>query len=446
MKLPKLGRKQKIFSRLIVICVAVGAFFMRDVIEANWNYNSVYAAAKAEGAIISADDLRKRYGATDEENAAPVLNRVMANLAKIPKDERDQLMDQVATLGLLWSSKPRAPLKSKSTLTPIEALEKIETTMVGIEACLSKPKCDFHYRWEDGPYLLLPQFTDMKLFARILTIRGRLLAQEGRTAESGAKFKLALHIGKLAGDAPILIAALVRIAIDALAFRQMSEAASEAPKDAALRIELRKALTGWGGPMDPRRAIAFELSDNWNLSSHILEYMKKGETMDDHSFWGRALIPAVYVPGVTRSWRMRSLQYCRVMNKILKNSLGDPLLAHGAALQSDQYFEEFQSGLSNLLSAIFMPDFTQAFSHLVQDIANREVLLASLDVLDERQKLGHWPATLPVDRRDPFGSGELCYRIDGEHARIWSIGIDHKDSEGKTKQEDKESDDLVVRL
>lgn len=415
---------------------------MRDVIEANWNYNSVYEAAKAEGAIVTAGDLRARYGATDEENAAPILKPIFARLEALSKDPKNK--KQLQVIDREASERATAPIPPKDGGPTLEeSLTVVESSLVGIESCLAKPKCDFRYEWEKGINLAFPEFTYFRQAIRTIAIRGRLLALAGNPKEAAEKFKLALHLSRLTGDSPVLIAALVRASTSAFVFREIEAVIAARPTDSELRSLVRKAMLARDKPIDPRRAFEAELFFNWDMTTHLPAYLEdNGTGIDDQGYLRRIS----YIPGVTRAWRTRSLQYCRLMLRILKGTHGDPILASGAAMQVDSYLADYETGLSNYLGAILMPVFTQAFSSFVQDIANREVLLASLDVLDERQKLGHWPATLPVDRRDPFGSRELRYRVDGDHVRVWSIGKDHKDSGGKAKKEDKESDDLVVRL
>ena len=428
-KLPKLGRKQKVFSQLIVLCIAGAAFFMRDVIEANWNYNSVYAAAKAEGAIITADDLRKRYGAKDEENAAPILQVAIDRWNTIPKAKQESIGDVVRD-SLSYDGIRFYSNRKKDRISLTEALKITDWVMADIQSSMRKSSCDFKYKWELGSALSFPELAPLRLMCRALSVQGRSLAHSGHTQEAVAKFKLALHLGDLIADTPAIFPKLFKFRIDEELFREMSSAAKNRPKDAQLRLLLRTLAIDSQKPFGARAAfdgLLFSIRTMAKEPPSVLE-------------------PHASIPGVQRSWRTRALESCIRIHRATKDLPEDPILLGEALSQTKEDPLADQPGLSNTWNAILMPAYWQVGVRILEDIANRELLLASLDVLDERQRLGHWPSTLPVDRRDPFGSGSLRYRVDGEHARIWSIGKDHKDSGGKTKKEDKESDDLVVRL
>lgn len=428
-------KKRKVWKWVLLALAATGIYFYRDVLEANMAYASNYELAKSEGAMVTADDLRKRYGASDSENAGPLLQQLRAKWEAEPENLRHERRKAFqALLGVPWPKPKGTQISLPSHEMQIKALEESEKVVEGLDDVLSKPKCDFHYEWERGTSLALPEFTFLKEAAQLCAARGTVLVNEGKAVEAAHKFRLALHIGKLTGDTPCLFASLVQCAINSIATRSIESALRQRPTDAALRQEIRSLMADFSEPIDPIPPLDGELFFTSHCTLHI-EELTEG-LAEDPPF-------ASKVPGVVRAWQSRAFASClrRKREMVIMNH--DPV--RGVGIMRDSAPSDSQ-GLSYYLLNVLDPVLSQSMIAFVRDIVHRDLLLCTLDVLDARQKNGAWPKTLPVPRRDPFGSKMLNYEVRGERVRIWSIGQDYKDSRGRTKNEENDSDDILVEL
>lgn len=418
---------------LVGIGVLATSYYLRDVIQANWIHNSVYETAKLEGAIVTAQDLRDRYGAKDKENAAPILTAAMADWDKLPKSLAKQV--QPAFEDSIYSTpKPRTP---EELALADAAVIQAEARISRLAGTLTKEKCDFKYDWNQDAMVLFPQFTYCKNFVKVLSARARTLARQGKVAEAIERWNLALHISRLCGEAPILLAGLARISGESIALRSMSLAIAESRDNQALRAELRTLLKDGLTPISPERYLDGELFF-YNHATTLTGFEDVSDAILESPLGKHARIP-----GAIRAWRTRMFEYCILQKRRFRAIGGDPVRALGVAWDMQL---EGREGVSYTLGNLFEPTLDEAFSAFVRPTAHHSALLSALDVLDARQKLGHWPETLPVSRRDQFGAKPLRYRRNGNGVRIWSVGADYEDSNGQTKAENENSDDIVVRL
>lgn len=427
------SRGWQITSLLAGVAVLGATYYLRDVIHANWIHNSVYETAKREGAIVTAQDLRDRYGAKDQDNAAPIITAAMADWDKLP----DALVGQLQPIFEdSYYSRPKGYGEVEQALA-YAALVRLDAELGNLTGTLAKDKCDFKYDWDQGAMVLFPQFTYFKNFVKVLSARARILAGQGKVAEAIERWNLALHICHLSGEPPILIAGLVRVACESLVMRSIAVAIAESRDNQALRAQLRALLAEGLTPISPERYLDGELFF-YNHATTLTGFEDVGDDI-----LGSPLGKHARIPGAIRAWRTRMFEYCIRQKRQLKAIGGDPVRALGVEWDPPLQGRE---GVSYTLGKLMEPTLQQAFSAFVKPLATHDALVSALEVLDARQKLGRWPDALPVLRPDPFGSKSLRYRRDGTGVRIWSIGPDFKDSNGQTKPENKDSDDIVIRL
>lgn len=434
----KKGRWWRWVHGVVILAVVVGLWLVRDVFEEAWAHSSEFEAAKREGAIVTAEDLRKLCAVKDEDNAAPILRPLLPKAPTYDSGPAIAINNYIST-----QTTSVTPGTHKEPIPSIEeALKQLDATVGDLSALLSKPGCDFDKRWEDGANLAFAEFGPMKSLAKIECARAKWQAEHGKQLEAVKHFRIAFKLGKFAADSPTLIGALVRIAFDAITFNSIQGVAKSLPNDADLRKELRGLLEEWSDPGTMTKPMLGELFFNWHTAQHLNEY---SSAVQDPDFGENGLGFPSRFPIVRTAWKTRSLRFCRSMRRTLDQTHGDPAAFFGASAAPENV-EPDSRKVSTMLDAMLIPVFSNAGKSFMKRTASYEVCFAVLELLDERQRLGHWPAKLPVQRRDPFGGQPLKYEVVGDHAKIWSIGMDFTDSHGKSKKEDQESDDIVAEL
>lgn len=434
-------RGWRVATKVVGVSLVVGpTYLLRDVIQANWIYNSVYETAKREGAIVTAADLRAITAVPDAENAAPI---IMAEVAKW-RERKDSGLRKV-----LDSLKPLEITPSYGTPKPTEAelaearhvLAKVSAELKPLEAVLAKPHCNFKHDWEQGPALIFPELAFIYGAVKVTSLQAAEYVKQGRVAEGVQKYRLGFHLGRLIGETPVLSSAQVQVKGNATLRESIANSLAKPPSESFLK-QIRELCEEFSTPIDPRHAMRGELFFNWDMARRVIERSSGPTHPENHEV--EVVLQLAMIPGVERSWKTRSLEWCIATNRKLKLSHGDPIRSSALVAIRRDFNDE--SGLSNYLSGILQPNFGVSHEAYVRDIAGHDALLATLDVLDARQKLGRWPDALPVSRRDPFGARTLRYRKDGTGVRIWSIGPDFKDDNGLPKSEKSDSDDIVIKL
>ncbi len=434
--------KSRKFWRWVLISAAflicLGLWLVRDVFEAAWAYSDEYEAAKREGAIVSADDMRRMCAVKPEDNAAPILSAIFPKLPDSKSGLTLAVEGYLSPTKNLQNTGPR-----QQPMPTIErALKEVDAITGDLSLLLTKSGCDFNKQWEQGENIVFSEFAPIKQLAKIQCARGRYSAEQGNQEEAAKQFRIAFKLGQFAADSPTMIGALVGQAIDAIVFSTISNVAKSLPNDASLRAQLRSVLQDWSSPGDMTRPIIGEMYFSWSNSRYVSDDLATGENSD---YVHPCVAFAARFPIVRTAWKTNALRWCRRIRKNLTETHGDPA-AYMGATALDTYSETEPDNVSTMLGDMLAPTFTGAGRSYIRRTAGYEVCFATLEVLDERQRLAKWPAKLPVQRRDPFGNNPLKYEVVGDHARIWSIGMDHVDSHGKKYSEDHNSDDISVQL
>jgi hypothetical protein len=86
-----------------------------------------------------------------------------------------------------------------------------------VELGAQRRDCDWDFWLRDEAYaLMLPEIQEMRSLARLVALRARLAILDGETDEAFRWIQIGLTMGRHAAEGPILIQALVGLAIDAL--------------------------------------------------------------------------------------------------------------------------------------------------------------------------------------------------------------------------------------
>jgi hypothetical protein len=130
-----------------------------------------------------------------------------------------------------WVSGPIAKVPREDARKQLEIFESV---LHEVELGATRASCDWEFdRRQEGIRLLLREIQEMRAVARIVALRARLAILDGKTDEALHWIETGLVVGRHVGDGPIVIQALVGIAIDMTIVRCLEDAI-QAPGTASL--------------------------------------------------------------------------------------------------------------------------------------------------------------------------------------------------------------------
>ena len=224
--------------------------FIRDVRNGPKELKRQRARARRMGVPLNGKELVPEPP-RDEDNAAVIYRQLMDLLKAHPVD-RD-VLDPI-----LYDSRRR-----ELTVDEVAAARKLihqrRDVMDLIYQATDRPVCDFARDWDQGTWLTFPEFSFLRLCARLLRVEGYVLAREGRYAEAigvqARGFRLAQH----AASDPSLLGLLVGAAIDGIALQGMEDLLHMAGRRQDVPAAVRDALEAPRPHYDFKRALTGEV-------------------------------------------------------------------------------------------------------------------------------------------------------------------------------------------
>lgn len=213
---------------VLAVGSVVGALQVRDA-QVNAEYRNSLAAAWKEGLPTTVEQFETLLPkVADKDNAAPYyaqLKRVTLPKAYDGRTER----------AIFWNPSP-ADIATAKTALSVYARE-----IALVRKATKLPGCRFDRKWEDGAAVLLPEFAQMKAVAKMLTIRGALIAETdpaGAIAETRTIRKMADH----ARQEPLEISQLVGTSLDRIALLALARWAFRYPQIPEYRQEIARIV------------------------------------------------------------------------------------------------------------------------------------------------------------------------------------------------------------
>ncbi len=185
----------------------------------------------------------------EEENAAPLYVQLNSYYTTHPLTGADLILD--TTKGVrLPTPQEHAQLR--------QGVQHRQDILRRVHQAAKRPFCAFNRNYAQGASLLLPEYAKMRAGVRALTAESTLLLADGKPLDAIQNQELGFKTAQHAATAPILIANLVAVALDAITLRNME-----------------KVLYAAGE--QPRVAQAVEQSIAQNWKPHSLAYGMRGE-------------------------------------------------------------------------------------------------------------------------------------------------------------------------
>lgn len=135
-------------------------------------------------------------------------NQADAAKAPAPAERRPSAEERIVK----WIDGPIAEIPRAQAE---EILQIYRGALREAELGATRSHCDWEFdRRKEGIYLLLPEIQEMRTLARLVSLRARLAILDGDTDAAMHWIEVGMTMGRHTGDGPILIQALVGLAID----------------------------------------------------------------------------------------------------------------------------------------------------------------------------------------------------------------------------------------
>jgi hypothetical protein len=300
-----------------------------------------------------------------------------------------------------------------------------------------------------------------------LRLRSVALLAEGRSEEALADLLLGLRTSDALADEPILISALVRIAIDVLMMQPIWEGCREHRWTEPQLVAIQRALAERDYLGQMRRGLEGERvltgasydvlarSDfaSWLLGRDSSLAWMAGQGDDETGFrWLVAVMPAGWV----RQNQVLHGRYLRAIVEDLERARFHKDLPR-EGLRLDEFILHAPPRM--MITRMLAPAVDRAWNRAFVMEANRRMAMVAMALERHRLARGDYPSelaaltpaylgTLP---EDPMTGEPLRYaRLDGGDYRLYSVGLDHGDDggergerSGKSRSDSEGPSDLV---
>ena len=418
----------------VTVCLGLALFGLRHKLlqsvplyyQAAGTLPNEIKAARQEGLPMTPADLVRPIAVPDARNGA-LLYAQIARVNVYPKADAFLI----------------AVIKGKATDADREAARRLlakaapQLHLAAQAAML--PDCDFHRDWSLGPDLLLPEYAPMRATARLLAAQAMLQSEAGQPEAALDTIRVGAHMAPMVGKDPIMIAFLVRIALEAImdrAFQQIIARYADRPDILRLAAQTEQEF---GPTPDVRNALRGEVV----MCQTVAEMMRKGESLS--SINENLRVPLTGAPNtvVADAYAARSLAFWRRVFAAVSRTPDDPMatyLAFKAVNDAEEAMETDNNGKPKPtyeLSAVFCPYFSGAAEKVVRIEAVRRLRRTLFALLAYRQREGHFPATLsllsPTAPSDPYIHQPLHYRRTEKGFLLYSVGTNLIDDGGNAK-------------
>ena len=384
----------------------------------------------------------------DGVNAAVPLNQafILMTMANgfdpyVPGHQGGKINPTFARLQDLAAQPDRTPAELAEA-RDLLAQGEVKAVLALLAEAATRPRCDFHLNYNDGPGMLMPHLQHVRGAARVLVLQARVQAAGGDPAAALATLGTALALGEHLKTEPVLISQLVRLAVDALVVQALpAVAAHEKANPAALRafdaLLLRAAddRAALAGCMDGERL----LMGGWvfdRLNGRVKgQRLNPGHLVGDGQSAGAAVVWSLYGSFVCAPWRYRDEAACLRYYRVLRDAY--TTVAATPYRPDEQAQREAQIPRWLPLARMLLPALRT--DPVRKHLASLGAARLGLALNGARQAKGDYPvrlaelvpdylAALPTD---PFTGKDYVYKVTDHAVRIYSLGPNLKDDDGE---------------
>jgi hypothetical protein len=396
------------------------------------------AAARREGIPLKPSELQAPLPPTDR-NAAPVYRQLAELLQEKPLDVGTDAIR--GSLGVHVAHPAEAVDRVQKLLT------ERQDVMALIHEAVTKPACVFQRDWSRGTLMEFHEFAPIREAARLLKAESYFLAREGRYQEAIEKQTLGFRVAQHTAVEPFLIAQLVGLACESIAFSGLENTLCMAGPDAGVAEAARQAVAAHRLAPRLSRALKGELV----LFSATLGAMRNGSYYAALEEMRKDAAESPAAPGLIEEDVRKMTPRQRQVRSQWLDALEARFIGEMRALiaRCDQPYPTFKPFIQRLQDRERQPSwnplvqqsqmmssvYAQANGRFAQSRAREEVLLAGAAALAYKAQHGMFPdrleAALPQPPTDPLTGKPLHYRREPEGFVVYSVGEDGSFDGGK---------------
>lgn len=386
----------------------------------------------------------------DEENAAFLLNRIRELTGTITVNHNRETENP----DLHWGSGVQ---RKFSVLTFVKEaspqvvercrkdMEIYQESLSLIDQALQKPGYRFDYHYENGPFMASPNLGTMRFATRLLVERAFLQELDGNASQAADTLLSCNKLGLFLNSEPMLISALVEVAIDAIFEMPLTHLITSGQLDDVqlqkiqqtlegkdYRIRFLKAQQGerclmidWFFSRLVNRTIEQKNLDIFFAPTNVVVSSFEEEVKIHASFRAWAMIHLVPSGFWKSDWAI-SLHY---LASIVKESKSEILNSHPC----EPNFPKRAVMTKMLTPALGRLDVSMGRAQATRELVCLACALQRYQLANKRypEKLADLKSLyLPKIPTDPFSGEEPHYKSDGKNYLIYFFGDDRVDNQG----------------
>jgi len=415
-----------------------------DIREGARSLPAELAAARREGLPLEPSDLRRKPPVPDSRNAAPFL-REMAR-------EYEQSR-AVATDGDVLAAL-RRPGRTDADRDAARAVLARGSRMVDLaEKAAARPDCDMEKPYELGPDVTFPEFAAARQAARLLAMRAVLSSDARRLQAAFRDIATGYRLGHLVGREPVVIAMLVRIAVEAIMGRAFEQIVLDHIREPRV-IRLAQGALASQGPLP---SIEHACRGEVIFGRISMKIVRRGGDLgaltgsQPSADLRRQTASEAGRNAFCDASEARIVAFWRKSFAALREHPGDYAAQSDAQAAAIREVEANSRKPSYLLADILAPVFARVGDKILQLQVLRKLRAQLLRIVGYCNRTGVFPTglrdlggTLPMD---PFSGMPLLYRRTASGFVLYSVGEDREDDGGIGVKPgpDKPVPDIVVQ-
>lgn len=305
-----------------------------------------------------------------------------------------------------------------------------------VDSGAQRPGCAYDFGLSNGIGPLIGQLRRPRAVARLLCLRTRWLAHQGKAQAAADSLVSSLRMLRMFDRQPILIVNLVKLACTEMLVDTLPAVLEAGPLSAEQLAKLEQALADVDVPSSLRQMLIVERVYMLEISRNLISPQRGLELGDAPSLPEAAQMPKGFLGGsVHRMMAVKLLQFDQRCIDAAGKDWPEVLEAMREAGRKP-------GGMFGQFADILVPSFDRAMFARARCLST--LRSAQVAVMAERFRLANCrlPANLDELQRfvghdlptDPFTGKALVYRVDPDSFTVYSVGADRTDSGGPTTE------------
>lgn len=382
-----------------------------DVFDETDNLEARVKEAKKQGFPFNASELAKK--GAEKDNSYPALKSLFLNKDLPVKDAHSLEVSNY------WEiEKPNFSPDFKDFLFRAKEVGKHK-------------RFDAGYDYDQNFSLLLPEYSKLKLVQRALVYEAVHSAKHGQVEKAFASLDNARNICIQFADENLLIGAMVNVSCQSAYYRGLADVGIALRDNPEAQTRIQTLLNEDLPAPNIEQGLK---SDFFAILAFLRNFEQAGgtEALIGVNSYSNYIPPAP--ENLVRGGLPRSAAAQGLLSKALKHYLTLAEIARTepnpqiAGEKMDKYIASLDMQLSNLLSMVLAPVYSQSGASILRPRTSKAMAEWSLEI-DQKYR-GKYPESLP-SRVDPGFGGTLNYRlIDAKHFIVYSSGQNKVDNGG----------------